>query len=180
MRVVAVEVEDFGVFSGKHRFPLVASTARSGHPARTLIVGHNGSGKSTLFRAISLAIYGPVSLGSRASRQAYQEYLGSLVHRGAPGLPTSGATAARVAVDLEYIRGGASESLRLERSWQRRGASLAETATANWLTDDGSIAGPVEEHLVAELLPSDLRKMMLVDVALVDELTQVLQSPGAL
>lgn len=180
MRIVALEVEDYGVFSGKHRFELVANNMRSGLPSRALVVGHNGSGKSTLFRAISLALYGPASQGSRVSRQAYKEYLRSLIHRGVSGTSASDSTAARVAVDLEHVRLGQTETLRLERAWRCRGDSVEEIATASRLAEDGSVAGSVEEHVVAELLPPDLRKIMLVDVALVDELMQALQSPGAL
>lgn len=180
MRIVALEVEDFGVFSGSHRCELVGSKTRTGVPARALVVGHNGSGKSTLFRAISLALYGPGSQGSRVSRQAYQEHLRSLIHRGASAASDSNRMAARVAVDLEHVRLGQTETMRLERAWRCRGDSVEETATASRIAEDGRVLGPVEEHVVAELLPPDLRRIMLVDVALVDELTQALQSPGAL
>jgi len=180
MRVVAAEVEDFGVFSGVHRFQLVDGEAAADHPPRALIVGHNGSGKSTLFRAISLALYGPVAIGNRLSRQAYQEQLRGLVHHGPGGAASASTTSARVSVDLEYVRLGISETLRLQRSWQCSDRAVTETASAYRLAADGSIMEAVEEQAVAELLPPDLRKMMLVDVALVDELTLALQSPGAL
>jgi DNA sulfur modification protein DndD len=50
---------------------------------------------------------------------------------------------------------------------------------AHWNTAVGD-EEPADAELLAELLSTDLRRMMLVDVAFVDELTRSLQSPGAL
>ena len=181
MRLVAVEVEDFGVFSGTHRLRLVDHEVRSGRPPRVLIIGHNGSGKSTLFHAISLAMYGPATFDGRLSRRAYEQHLRGMVHHGRVVAHDGNvATASRVAVDLEFVRRGVSETVRFERSWRCTHSAVKETVSAFLLQDDGTIGQAVNEQVLVELLPPDLRKMMLVDVALIAELTQALQSPRAL
>src|SRR5450759_334978 len=120
MRIVAIEVENFGVFSGRHRISLVARNGGQDRHSRVLIVGHNGSGKSTLFRAVDIALYGPASIARRLSRQTYQDCLRGLVHRETQGDSLDDDATARACVDLEYARNGTNDVLRFERSWRCR------------------------------------------------------------
>jgi DNA sulfur modification protein DndD len=178
MRIVAVEVENFGVFAGRHGLSLASDPADRGRSQKTLIVGPNGSGKTSLFRAIDIALYGAASLAGRASRQGYKEYLRGLIHTDAR-TASNGMTSARVSVDVEYTDNGQPQLLRFERTWTNRGPRV-ESAQVLRLSAGGDVEELVDQERASALLPLDLRKMMLVDVAFVDELTRTLQSPGAL
>jgi len=177
MRIIALEIEDFGVFAGRHRLELAHEGRRNGHPDRTLVVGHNGSGKSTLLQAASLALYGPLSLGARANRRAYHEYLRRAIHGATSGEPLADRHRARVAVEIEHVQAGVSARLLIERSWSVRGTSVRETCRVKRANGGSAIVGDAEE-ILANLFPPELRRFLFVDVTLVDELSRAIQSPG--
>jgi DNA sulfur modification protein DndD len=180
MRLLALELENFGVFQGHHRLELADSDHRNGHPDRILVVGHNGSGKSTLFRAISLALYGSAAIGSRVGRDAYEQALAELIHRGPASSTRTPATGARVAVEIEHIEFGEPVRLRVERTWSRGRASVKERFSVTPLDDGGPESEVDPEQALNTLLPAELRRFVLVDVTLIDELTATLQSWGTL
>ena len=107
---------NFGVFRGRQ---IISLTPR---PSRPIILfgGMNGAGKSTLLEAIRVCLYGPGSLASPTSKEAYLSYLDSRIHSN-PTLLVQ-PTFAGVALEFQYADTDAVHTYIVTRSWERRGA----------------------------------------------------------
>jgi DNA sulfur modification protein DndD len=131
MNFLNLTIRNLGVFRGQHHFDFIPvqplHTANGTARHLTIISGHNGSGKSTVFQAVTLALYGPLALGERVSRQTYSDVLLSRLHRYSDADVPILCDEGDVALNLRYIQSGRPRQIRIERHWQRRGRNVMET-----------------------------------------------------
>ncbi|MEI8083149.1 MAG: AAA family ATPase, partial [Actinomycetes bacterium] len=73
-------LHNVGTFAGRHTIEL--TPPNSSKPI-VLIGGLNGAGKTTVLEAIHLVLYGPLAQVSGRRNGGYENYLRSLIHRGA-------------------------------------------------------------------------------------------------
>jgi DNA sulfur modification protein DndD len=125
MRFLNLTVENFGVFSGKHFFELAPYFYRDEARHLTVISGHNGAGKTTLFQAIGLALFGSAFLGDSVSKQQYNNFVLSRMHRASN--ETKSSDNSKVALKIQFVRSGLYFDIEVERRWQRNGRFLKET-----------------------------------------------------
>lgn len=123
----SLSVYNFGVFKGHHTFDLMPVDNQQGKQSSvTVFLGHNGAGKSTLFQAIALALYGPMAVSQRMSRNEYSVFLLSRLHRqnddGAPSISRE----AGVALGFDYVRSGERLRIQVERRWHRKQVRVEE------------------------------------------------------
>ncbi len=135
MRLLNLTIQNFGVFHGRHDFdltPLSDDLARvrnadsALHPL-VVVSGQNGVGKSTLFQALTLALHGSLVLGDQVSRQAYNDFLLSRLHRRMGLGVTVIADDARVELSFQYVQSGQPQRIQVERRWQRSHDQVTET-----------------------------------------------------
>jgi DNA sulfur modification protein DndD len=112
-----IVLHNFGLFGGRH---VVKLTPAPNKPI-VLVGGLNGTGKTTLLDAIGLALYGPHAAIGRRRTGAYDDYLGGAIHRGVD--PRDGAA---VEVAFRARQGGRERTIRVRRSWTKRGVRVRE------------------------------------------------------
>ena len=95
----SIEMENFGLYTGRQRLDLVPARGR---PV-VLFGGRNGAGKTTLLEAVRLALYGKRALGLRVGQSEYEAHLRSRVHTGADG---KAANVSSVGMEFDYAEGG--------------------------------------------------------------------------
>ena len=117
-----IEVENFGVFGGRHTFDL--NPEKSGY-AKPLILfgGKNGSGKTTLFEAFRLCLYGNNFQGKRISKPIYHKYLRQHIHQSLEDRPTT----ASVSVEFDYAQAGRVDRYLVKRSWTYENKQINES-----------------------------------------------------
>ncbi|MFC4605841.1 DNA sulfur modification protein DndD [Rhodococcus kronopolitis] len=117
-------LQNVGTFSGRHTIELAPPSA--GKPI-ILVGGLNGAGKTTFLEAIHLAFYGTLAQSNGRRTGSYENYLRSLIHRGAAADETSS-----VELAFRAHQQGTEHRYRITRSW-------------------GGTDGPVREHLEVEV-----------------------------
>jgi len=167
MNFLNLTVRNLGVFRGQHHFDFTpvqpSNRAHSASRHLTVISGHNGSGKSTLFQVFALALYGPLALGERVSRQAYSDVLLNRLHRysdtNIPIICDEGG----VELNLRYIQSGRPLQIRIERHWQRRGRNVIETLMVFQDGQPPDVAADDYQSWVNDLMPPGLASVCFFD-----------------
>ena len=162
MILQTLEVENFGIYSGIHRFEL--SPDPGGNRPIVLITGQNGGGKSTFFEAIRLVFYGKRCLGIRIAQSQYDAYLLEKIHLGAT------KRFARLRLDFTRIEEGHSRNYQIVRAWAARGKSVVESFD---LKRDGSIVldlAPEEwQNHIEDLVPPGVSQLFFFDGEKIEE-----------
>ena len=176
MKFLSLEIENFGVFNGAHRFDFSApeSLERDGQEtARNIVLvrGHNGAGKSTLFGAFALALHGLASLGDRVSRADTNEWLLARMHRKSEG---EIARHARVALCFEYVESGRTVRFDIERRWTRSGRVMSEEVGVrrDGAKPDGIKSADYHAFL-CDLFPLNLAPIAFFDAERLDALSSL-------
>lgn len=153
----SIELENFGLYSGRQRLDLVP---QKGRPV-VLLGGRNGAGKTTLLEAVRLALYGKRALGLRVAQSEYEQHLRERVHHGIEG---EQAKIASVGLEFDYAEAGVVQRYRVSRRWVVRGTKAVETLT---LERDGA---PVESvprdewhSFLQELVPPGVSQLFFFD-----------------
>ena len=148
----SVTFTDFGVYGGTQTLRLAPGTAGAFDRPIVLFRGKNGVGKTTFVEGVRLALHGPLALGPRVSRKAYELHLRRRIHR-----PTAeGAeapTEAAVQVVLDVVRGGERHTYTVTRSWRSTGVGLVDHVA---VLEDGE----PPEHVGADDYDAFLRELV--------------------
>jgi DNA sulfur modification protein DndD len=145
-----------------------------------VVTGENGAGKSTLFRALGLALHGPLSLGNRVSRKAYNDFLLNRLHR---KNATDGSTTSDeggVALSFTYVRSGRPTTIQVERSWLRSGKNVSESLMVYRDGEPPEVDRSDYQTYLNDLVPSGVAPLCFFDAELLDSLTLPEQRGGAL
>lgn len=167
MRFLTLRVENFGLFRGNHYFDL---TTRDEAKTITLFVGHNGAGKSTLFRAIAVALHGPLALGSRFTQTQYSEFLYNRMHRRKDEDVSTISGTGSVGLSFECVQSGLTRRVNVSRWWRRDKRDVEETLA---VTCDGQALGdsPTEAQAwINDLLPPGIANLCFFDAEDLDAL----------
>ncbi len=172
MRLINLTINNFGVFRGRHDFDLTP-VLNIGHQRRplTVISGQNGVGKSTLFQALTLALHGSLALGDQISRQTYNEFMLSRLHRYTSlGIPMISEDAA-LAVSFQYVQSGHPQRIYVERLWSRNGQNVTESLH---VTRDGrppEVAQEDFQNWLNDLFPPGLASVCFFDAEKLETLS---------
>lgn len=179
MRLLNLTIQNFGVFHGRHDFdltPLSDAEARvrndnnALHPL-VVVSGQNGVGKSTLFQALTLALHGSLVLGDQVSRQAYNDFLYSRLHRRVGlGVPVISSDA-QVALSFQYVQSGQPQRIHVERSWHRSHEQVTETLKVH---RDGQVPDVLPEdyqNWLNDLFPPGLAAVCFFDAEKLEALS---------
>ena len=157
-----IEVENFGIFRGKHVFDI--SPVRSKGPAKPIILfgGRNGSGKTTLFEAIRLCLYGSSFKGRKLHKSRYHKHLRQRLNRYTSGVPNS--QRASICVEFEYARFGHIDTYSVRRSWE---CDDKQTISSMEIHQNGKPLCDIDEEqwqdFLKELVPLGVSKLFFFD-----------------
>ncbi len=157
-----IEVENFGIFLGKHVLDL--SPVRSNGSVKPIILfgGKNGSGKTTLFEAIRLCLYGASFKGRKLHKARYHKYLRQRLNRYASGVPNS--QRASICVEFEYARFGRIDTYSVRRSWK---CDDEETITSLEIHQNSRPLRDIDEKqwqdFLKELVPIGVSRLFFFD-----------------
>lgn len=158
MRLVSMEMENFGLYRGVQRFEF------SKNPGVEIIWGKNGQGKTTFLNAIRWALFGVVL--DRGSRRELSEI----------GNHDDDQSAARpFKVILSFTHEG--HQYKLTRAYDKLPGSreTGELQPTCLLIKDGNVLGPDDrEHELSTLLPQQIARFFLFDAELLQEYEQLL------
>jgi DNA sulfur modification protein DndD len=156
-----IELENFGLYSGRQVLDLVPRRRAGRETPVVLFGGRNGAGKTTLLEAVRLALYGRLALGHRIGQSEYEEHLRGRMHIG-PGGRIAGSSS--VGLEFDYSEAGRIQRYRVIRRWTAKGAGAGETLI---LEKDGR---PVESvpreewhHFLQELIPPGVSQLFFFD-----------------
>ncbi len=157
-----IEVENFGIFHGKHVFDL--SPVRSKGPAKPIILfgGRNGSGKTTLFEALRLCLYGSSFKGRKLHKSRYHRHLRQRLNRYTSGVPNS--QRASICVEFEYARFGHIDTYSVRRSWE---CDDKQTIASMEIHQNGKPLCDIDEEqwqdFLKELVPIGVSRLFFFD-----------------
>lgn len=156
-----IELENFGLYSGRQTLDLVPRRRPGRETPVILFGGRNGAGKTTLLESVRLALYGRRALGHRVGQAEYEQHLRSRMHVG-PGGMAAGVSS--VGLEFDYAEAGTVHRYRVVRRWTAKGAKAVETLA---LEKDGR---PVEgipreewQHFLQELIPPGVSQLFFFD-----------------
>lgn len=156
-----IELENFGLYSGRQVLDLVPRRRAGRETPVVLFGGRNGAGKTTLLEAVRLALYGRLALGHRIGQSEYEDHLRGRMHVGPGGRV---ANASSVGLEFDYSEAGRIQRYRVIRRWTAKGAGAGETLI---LEKDGR---PVESvpreewhHFLQELIPPGVSQLFFFD-----------------
>ena len=169
----SVTLTDFGVYGGTQTLDLAPDIAGDYDRPIVLFRGKNGVGKTTFVEGVRLALHGPLALGPRTSRKAYEHHLRRRIHRpsgvdaGASGAPME----ASVCVVLDFVRGGERHTYDVTRAWRSTGSGRVETGS---LLEDGELPShiPADDYnaFLRELVPAVAGDLFFFDGEKIDRL----------
>ena len=150
-----IELENFGVFGGKHAIVLTPSS-----PERNVILlgGLNGGGKTTLLDALLLVLYGKRANCHNRKGHPYGEFLRSCIHRGA-GPDASAA----ITLEFRSVSEGVQRSFRLSRSWTGKGKALSDRVTVEVDGTYDRVLSDTWDDAVEDLIPSRIAPLFFFD-----------------
>ena len=112
---------------------------------------------------LALALYGPLALGERVSRQTYSDVLLSRLHRYSdtdiPILCDEGG----VVLNLQYIQSGRPLQIRIERHWQRKGRNVMESLTVLQDGQPPDVDSADYQSWVNDLIPPGVASVCFFD-----------------
>ncbi len=116
MIIHQLKLLNFGIYEGEQVLNLTPEPYNGFNRPIILLRGKNGAGKTTLVDAIRLCLHGPLALGGRPSRAAYEDYLVQRIHIS----QRTGRryTRAGIVLLLDYVSEGKKKTYRVEREWQ--------------------------------------------------------------
>ena len=125
MILESLNVINFRVFKGIHKFAL-APVSRDGNlPPIILFGGLNGAGKTTTLTAIRLALYGRQSLGIGTTQKNYHQFLADSVHHSkVTGIRANNA---EVGLTFSYATQGVINHYHVKRSWTVVNSKVTES-----------------------------------------------------
>ncbi len=170
MIINAIQLTDFGPYSGDQTLHLTGNTDKPKQENIFLVGGMNGSGKSSIFKAVQICLYGQAALGSFVSRRAYEDQLRNLIHKG-PGLFEN--FQASVGVHFTVSPGGERAEYFVKRTWRARNTALSEflEVRKNGLPIDGHEQQYWQDFL-QHLIPQGLLNLFFFDGERITALTQ--------
>ncbi|GAA3144417.1 DNA sulfur modification protein DndD [Kribbella aluminosa] len=163
MRLVAIDLTDFGPYRGSQRFEFAPN------PGVELIWGENGRGKTTFLNALRWALFGVV-LG-RGSSQIEPARVGNRDD-------ADSSTVRPFKVVLAFTHEG--HSYKLTRAYVQDGSAGSQAfRTTVSMVKDGNVLGPDDrDRELARLLPEQIARFFLFDAELLQEYEQLLV-PGS-
>ena len=170
MIINAVQLFDFGPYSGDQTLNLAGKTNKPKQENIFLVGGMNGSGKSSIFKAIQICLYGQAALGTFVSRRAYEEQLRNLIHKG-PGLFENFQAA--VGVDFTVSPGGERANYFVKRTWNAKATTFSEVVE---IKKNGKLIDGHEQQywqdFLQHLIPQGLLNLFFFDGERITALTQ--------
>ena len=162
MIIHQLKIDNFGAYSGRQVFNL--APIESGLYARPIVIirGKNGVGKSTVLEAVRLCLHGALTLGRGVSRNAYEEYLASRIHR--PTSKDRSSDSASLNLSFDHVVMGKKRRYTVERRWVRKSNGASEQLDV-W-EDTKELAElnlDQKEALLRELVLPGVAEMFLFD-----------------
>lgn len=165
-----IEVENYGVFAGKHSFDLSPEKLPNLEKPIILFGGKNGSGKTTLFEAVRLCLYGNNFQGRRTTNPTYHKYLRQRIHRSSGDSQT---TTASVSVEFNYAQAGRVDRYLAKRSWI---CNEEQTQESLKVYQNGTLLRDISEEqwqdFLMELIPLGVSKLFFFDGEQIQDLAE--------
>ena len=164
-----IELENFGVFRGKHVFNLT-SDFNENKPI-VLFGGLNGSGKTTLFEGIKLCLYGRPTYKEFKTNKQYTSYLSKKIK---PLNPQRGrAYSGTIELEIEFNDFGVKDIYSVRRNWKIDGDNCEEKFR---VLKNGQMLGTIEQEesqsFVANLIPMGISNLFFFDGEKIQELAK--------
>jgi DNA sulfur modification protein DndD len=150
----SIQLQNFGVYSGKQRLELSPGSDRP----IILIGGLNGGGKTTILDAIQLCLYGARAQISNRGKRLYKEYLAESIHRRA-----NVEDGASIRLSFRRLINGKSHSYEVDRSWSQRGKSVEEALEVWRDGQPDSILSSHWDEYMEQTLPASLAQLFFFD-----------------
>ena len=162
MIIHRLQVQNFGIYEAQD-FVLTPQSCDGFNRPIILLRGKNGSGKTTFIEAIRLCLHGPLVLGSRVSRAAYEEYLARRIH--VPLKANGRPTKARIELTLSYVSAGQERAYEIEREWEVVQGSVREHVR---ILEDGKELDDLQtreqrDGFLRELIPPGVADLFFFD-----------------
>lgn len=171
MKILGLTVYNFGLFRGRHHFDFApAIDAKGARQNLVAVSGANGVGKSTLFQAMSLGLHGALSLRDPMSRQDYQHFLLSRLHRSNDLGLVVVSQEAYVALQFEYVQSGRLLQVEVKRQWFLEGGKVSEELSVLCNQQPPDVARGDEQHWLNELVPPGVAALCFFDAEKLDDL----------
>lgn len=182
MQLLSLTVDNLGVFRGRHRLDFHPLQSADEGSARNLTVvsGENGAGKSTLFKALGLALHGSLALGSKVSRQAYNNFLLNRLHRQDYSGATVTSDGGGVSLSFRYVRSGQPTVVEVHRRWTRSGGSVSESLTVSCDGKPPEVDSSDYQAWLNDLIPPGLGPLCFFDAEMLDTLAMPERRGGEL
>ena len=159
MLIKSLTLSNFGTYSGCQVLDFATTPTKN----VVLVGGKNGAGKSTVLEAIRLCLYGQNSDRLLSTRERYERYLLSRIHRYNDGaLP---AKSAHVQIVFDYSDHDGIRTYTATRAWERNAnGGIAESFE---LQSNGRPVQEVEavhwQDFVRELIPTGVSDLFFFD-----------------
>ena len=157
-----IELENFGIFRGKHVFNLSPLTSKNFQKPIILFGGKNGAGKTTLFEAVRLCLYGENFNGSKLSKSKYKKELFKRINHTNGGIENNLRTT--ICVEFEYGRFGHVDTYLIQRSWVCADGKIVSSLEVQ---QNGKLLRDIDEKqwqdFVMELVPLGVSRLFFFD-----------------
>ncbi|MCK4814573.1 AAA family ATPase, partial [bacterium] len=170
-----IDLENFGVFRGKHAFNLTPDL--QGKRPIILFGGLNGSGKTTLFEGIKLCLYGRLTLKELRTKRAYNSYLKKKIEPLNPqrGRKYFGA----IELHIEFNDFGVKDIYSVRRTWNVERENVEEKFR---VLKNGQMLGTIEQEysqaFIANLIPMGVSNHFFFDGEKIQQLAEDTQNNG--
>jgi len=169
MILQSIEVENFGVFRGKHIFNLMPDFSEN----RPIILfgGLNGSGKTTLFDGIKICLYGRPTFKEFRTKKQYNSYLSKKIKPLNP--QRRKIYYGSIELKIEFNDFGVKDIYSVRRNWKIDEDKVDETFR---VLKNGQMLGTIEQEysqaFVANLIPMGISDLFFFDGEKIQELAQ--------
>ena len=167
MILQSVELENYGVFRGKHEFNLTPDL----HKKKPIILfgGLNGSGKTTIFEGINLCLYGRKYFKRLRTIKEYHAYLKSKIK---PLNPQGESKyTGSIELNIEFNDFGVKNTYSARRHWKVNGDKIKEYFR---VLKNGQMLGIIEQEysqvFIANLIPRGISNLFFFDGEKIQEL----------
>jgi len=167
MILQSIEVENFGVFRGKHVFNLKPIFSET----RPIILfgGLNGSGKTTLFDGIKICLYGRPTFKEFRTKKQYNSYLSKKIKPLNPQRRKIYHGA--IELNIEFNDFGVKDLYSVRRIWKIDDDKVDETFR---VLKNGQMLGTIEQEysqaFIANLIPMGISNLFFFDGEKIQEL----------